>query len=123
MDAQAYADKRLSDAIIDFLRREHAGRANAIPYRLIMEHFAYPDDGRDNHGFRKLYENRVCSSSGGIFWPVSMAEADAWKAYLSRAHGPIVADRKYKALLAARPDLRPVVAAVQQEFNFEGGQI
>jgi hypothetical protein len=116
-----HIDKRLSDRIIDFLKREHGGVDRAIPYREVMDVFVIGDDGKDNHWFRKLYENRVGSCAKGIYYISTHGEALAWHGYLERTYGKDVADRKLKAFLSMRPDLKPPAAPpATQPSLFDG---
>ncbi len=109
-----YREKRLADAVLEYLKREHSGRANAIPHKAIREHFCVPDDGQDNHPFRRLYENRVCSCADGIFYPTTLREVEAWGEWIERTyHSAALRKSKVAALLAARPELKPRVIVAQ----------
>jgi len=117
-----YQDKALSKRILEFLEREHSGRENAIPHRAIREHFCVQDDGQDNHAFRRLYENRVCSCAQGIFYATTAREVKAWGEYIERTyHSAALRDSKVKELLRARPELRQVVPSVQPSL-FDGAR-
>jgi len=112
-----YIDAQLSDRIIDFLKREHSGRGRAIPYQEVMAIFGVPLDHKGDHGFRKLYENRVGSCSKGIYYIRTIGEYWTWHSYLERTYGKSMADKKGKAFLAGRPDLKaPVVDGAQQSL-------
>jgi hypothetical protein len=122
MSALGYGDLQLSIRIIDFLKREHSGRENAIPHRAIREHFCVPDDGQDNHAFRRLYENRVCSCAQGIFYATTAREVFVWGEYIERTyHSAALRKSKVRELLQARPDLRVRVPSVQPSL-FDGAR-
>lgn len=115
-----YADGELSKRILAFLKHEHSGRDNAITHKAIRGHFCVPDDGQDNHAFRRLYENRVCSCADGIFYPTTWREVYAWGEWIERTyHSAALKKSKVDALLAARPELRPKAAGVQLGLPME----
>ncbi len=110
----SYEDMQLSNRILDFLKREHAGRDMAIPYQLVMSIFGVESDLKGDHGFRRLYENRVGSCSQGIYHIRGWAEYAVWHGYLERTYGKSMADKKGKAFLAGRPDIKAPVTMSEQ---------
>ena len=107
--------------ILGYLKFNARGHENAIPRHVVMDHLGYNGGDRT---FRKLYEGiGIGSCNAGKFWPVTPADVEYCRIYWTRNYTHELARDKVKALLAARPDLRPVVTAVQGAFNFEGGQI
>jgi hypothetical protein len=125
MKSLTYIDAALSDRILDFLKRDHAGRDKAIPYQEVMAIFGIPSDLKGDHGFRKLYENRVGSCSGGnpkgIYYIRTYAEYLTWHGHLERTYGKSMADKKGKVFLAGRPDLKAPAMGTQPSLWDEAG--
>jgi hypothetical protein len=116
-----HIDPTLSDSVIDFLKREHTGRDKPIPYRDVMKHFCVASDGKDDHAFRKLYENRVGSCPGGIFYIAhgNWREALWWKSWLARTYkSNSLAEKKYNALLSMRKDLAVPMRGEQPDLPY-----
>lgn len=105
--------------ILAYLREHARGYENAIPRHVVMEHICYA--GSDRH-FRMLYKDiGVGSCDSGIFWPVDRRDVEFCRAYWTRVYLKDLADEKVKALLAARPELRPPAVGVQGELDYGGG--
>ena len=105
--------------ILDYLKANARGHENAIPRHIVAEHICYNGGER---AFRKLYAGiGLGSCNKGIFWPIIPAEVEYCRLYWERNYTHELARDKVKALLAARPDLRPPVTAVQGNLFEEVG--
>lgn len=97
----------------EFLRVEimrilqaHRGRENALPREKLRERLNLFDPDLNDRELRKLYSCLpICSCAEGLFLPMTSAEVQEFKAYLTKAWGPIVAHRRVATILAFYPRL------------------
>jgi hypothetical protein len=86
----------------------HRGRAQTIRRERVLDYLRKFEPGIDDRKLRKLYSSLpICSCPEGLFLPKSGEEVEEFRMYLSKAWGPIVADRRVKLIYAFYPSLRP----------------
>jgi len=97
-----------------FLAREimrvlqaHRGRENAMPRRDLLERLRLFRPELTDRTMRDLYSTLpCCSSPDGLFIPRTPEEVQAFKDYVTKAWGPIVASRRVGTIVAYYPALR-----------------
>jgi len=86
----------------------HKGRANAMPRKLLLAELRLYRPSLTDRDGRELYAGLpICSCEGGLFLPQTAAEVQEFKAYITKAWGPIVAYRRVATILAFYPKLAP----------------
>ncbi len=86
----------------------HKGQANAMLRKDLLAHLQLFRPKLDDRGMREIYSSLpVCSGRDGLYLPVSTAEVLEFKAYITKAWGPIVAHRRCATIYAFNPKLIP----------------
>lgn len=110
----------------DFLKQQamrflgsHRGRDKAIPRKELEHHLRLFEPKLSERTVREIYAGLpVCSCEDGLFVPRTAREVLDFEAYVTKAHGPIIAARRVSVIYSFYPSLRPMTEA--QPDLFEG---
>jgi len=108
----------------DFLRSEAMkflqscrGRDKAMPRTELFHHLRLFEPRLSDRRLRDIYsELPVCSSEDGLFIPKTTREVMDFRAYVTKAHGPIIAARRCEVIFSFYPKLRPIAEAQGELF-------
>ena len=86
----------------------HRGRANAMPRKVLLAELRLYRPSFTDRDCRELYAGLpICSCEDGLFLPQTVAEVQDFKAYITKAWGPIQAHRRVGTILSFNPQLAP----------------
>jgi hypothetical protein len=86
----------------------HKGRANAMPRKVLLAELRLFVPKLSDHECRELYSGLpLCSCEDGLFLPQTVAEVQDFRAYITKAWGPIQAHRRYATIISFYPHLAP----------------
>ena len=104
MNIDQFAARKLAgDRIVAFLKATAVGRDNARPRTEVMAHVCYNGPERP---FRRIYRERgVASCDKGLYW-AEARDVGAFGAYLVKAYGEDLAEKRLAVFFHARPELR-----------------
>ena len=86
----------------------HRGRAAAMPRKVLLEELRLFRPKFTDRDCRELYSGLpLCSCEDGLFLPETVAEVQEFKAYITKAWGPIQAHRRYSTIISFYPQLAP----------------
>jgi hypothetical protein len=84
------------------------GRANAMPRKVLLAELRLYRPTLTDRDCRELYSGLpICSCEDGLFLPQTVTEVQEFKAYITKAWGPIQAHRRVGTILAFNPQLAP----------------
>jgi len=84
------------------------GRANAMPRKTLLAELRPYRPKFTDRDCRELYSGLpICSCPEGLFLPQTVAEVQDFKAYITKAWGPIQAHRRVGTILSFYPKLAP----------------
>ena len=84
------------------------GRANAMPRKVLLAELRLFRPTFTDRDCRELYSGLpICSCPEGLFLPQTVAEVQDFKAYITKAWGPIQAHRRVGTILSFYPKLAP----------------
>ena len=84
------------------------GRANAMPRKVLLAELRLYRPTLTDRDCRELYAGLpIASCEDGLFLPQTVAEVQEFKAYITKAWGPIQAHRRVGTILAFNPNLAP----------------
>lgn len=109
----------------DFLRQQamrflgpHRGRDKAIPRKELEHHLRLFEKKLSERTVREIYAGLpVCSCEDGLFIPKTTREVLDFEAYVSKAHGPIIAARRVSVIYAYYQNLRPMTETQPDLFE------
>lgn len=86
----------------------HRGRVNAMPRKVLLAELRLYRPSFTDRDCRELYSGLpICSCEGGLFLPTTVAEVLDFKAYITKAWGPIQAHRRCATIISFYPKLAP----------------
>jgi len=84
------------------------GWANAMPRKVLLAELRLFRPTFTDRDCRELYSGLpICSCPEGLFLPQTVAEVQDFKAYITKAWGPIQAHRRVGTILSFYPKLAP----------------
>jgi hypothetical protein len=112
----------LRDEAMRFLG-PHRGRDKAIPGDELEYHLRLFSADLAERTVRRIYASLpICSCVDGLFVPKTSREVLDFQAYISKAHGPIIAARRLSIIYSYYPNLRPPTEEVQLTLDFDRRQ-
>jgi len=108
----------------EFLRQEAMkflescrGREKAMPRKELEHHLRLFQPKLSERSVRLIYTSLpVCTCDEGLFVPKTCEEVLAFKDYVEKAHGPIIAARRVGIVYNYYRNLRPPTPEVQGEL-------
>ena len=86
----------------------HRGRANAMPRKVLLAELRLYRPSFTDRDCRELYAGLpICSCEDGLFLPTTVAGVQDFKAYITKAWGPIQAHRRCATIFSFYPKLAP----------------
>jgi len=86
----------------------HKGRINAMPRKVLLAELRLYRPSFTDRDCRELYSGLpLCSCPEGLFLPMTVAEVQEFKAYITKAWGPIQAHRRCATIISFYPKLAP----------------
>jgi hypothetical protein len=103
----------LDDRIMDILRREARGAANAMTRDKLMRLLAWP--GLTDRGLRDTYSRLpVCASERGLFIPQTPEELEEFRRYMKAKAVPMF--ERWRVVATAYPHLVPAEGKQMELF-------
>jgi len=98
----------LSRKIMELLQARARGEENAVPREEVLAELRLFDPKLPDRTMRELYAALpICSCEKGLYIPIRPGEVEAFKLYLAKKVGPIIAARRVAIIYNAYPKLRP----------------
>ena len=100
----------LSRKIMELLQARARGEENALPREHIFAELRCFQPKLTDRAMRELYVGLpICSCENGLYVPIRSGEVVAFKTYLEKKVGPIIASRRVAIIYAFYPKLRPPI--------------
>ena len=95
----------------------HKGRTNAMPRKVLLAELRLYRPSFTDRDCRELYAGLpICSCEDGLFLPQTVAEVQDFKAYITKAWGPIQAHRRCATIFSFYPKLSPPAFQMDLEY-------
>lgn len=99
----------ISRRLMEYLQANARGEENAVPRDEVLAELRLFDAKLGDRAMRDAYSRLpVCACERGLFIPIRPGEVDAFRAYLERKVGPIIAARRVATIYAFYPKLRRI---------------
>lgn len=99
----------ISRKLMEFLQARARGEEKAVPRDEVLAELRLFQPTLTDRTMREIYAKLpICSSEKGLFVATCTKEVEAFKKYLDKKSGPIIAARRTAIIYAYYPKLRPV---------------
>ena len=107
----------LSRKIMELLQARARGEENAVPREEVLAELRLFQPKLSDRAMRDIYSALpVCSCERGLYVPIRPGEVEAFKVYMTKKNGPIIAARRVAIILAFYPKLRPAAEGQAKLF-------
>jgi len=108
----------LSRKIMELLQARARGEEHALPRGCILAELRCFNPDLSDRDMRELYAALpICSCEKGLFLAIRPGEVEAFKIYMTKKNGPIIAAKRVAIILAYYPKLRPATEGQMRLFE------
>lgn len=107
----------LSRRIMELLQARARGEEHALSRGHVLAELRCFDPDLSDRTMRDIYSKLpVCSCEKGLFIPLRPGEVEAFKIYMTKKNGPIIAARRVAIIFSFYPKLRPTLEGQARLF-------